>query len=81
MAECRDQGQMSESNFGHPGNEGGDPKPLHPRRSWRRIHHSWPFWLGMVLVTAAIVMYVMSDNLAFIPRYHSHRPLPGQLGQ
>jgi hypothetical protein len=73
---------MSESNYGHPGNEGGDPpKPGHGRPAWRRIHHSWPFWLGMVLVTAAIVMYVMIDNLAFIPRHHPHRPLAGQLGQ
>jgi hypothetical protein len=79
--ECRDQNQMSESNYGHPGNEGGEAKPAHGRPAWRRIHRSWPFWLGMVLVTAAITMYVMSDNLALIPRNHPHHPLPGQLGQ
>lgn len=72
---------MSANNYGRPGNEGGQPKPAHDRPAWRRIHRSWLFWLGMALVTAAITMYVMSDNLAFIPRYHPHRPLPGQLGQ
>ena len=76
-----DKSQMTERNYGHPGNEGGDPKPLHPRRSWRRIHHGWLFWLGMGLVTAAITIYVMSDNLALLPRGHGHRPQAGQLGQ
>ena len=78
---CRDQDQMSESNYGHPGNEGGEPKPAHDRPAWRRIHRSWLFWLGMVLVTAAVTIYVMSDNLALIPRNHPQRPLSGQLGQ
>jgi len=72
---------VDDKNYGHPGNEGGDPKPLHPRAAWRRIHHTWLFWLGMGLVTAAITIYVMSDNLALLPRGHGHQAQPGQLGQ
>jgi hypothetical protein len=35
----------------------------------------------MVLVTAAITVYVMSDNLALLPRGPAHQPQAGQLGQ
>jgi hypothetical protein len=72
---------MSESNYGHPGNEGGEAQPTHYRPAWKRLHHSWLFWLGMVLVTAAITIYVMSDNLALLPRGPAHKPQAGQLGQ
>jgi hypothetical protein len=72
---------MSESNYGTHGNEGAVPEHVHIRPYWKRMHRSWPFWMGMVLVTAAITMYVMSDNLALVPRSHPRQALPGQLGQ
>jgi len=72
---------MSESNYGSHGNEGAAPERAHVRPYWKRMHRSWPFWVGMVLVTAAIIMYVMSDNLALVPRSHPRQALPGQLGQ
>jgi hypothetical protein len=34
-------------------------------RDWRRIHHSPVFWIGVVLCLAAIVIYVMSDDLSW----------------
>jgi hypothetical protein len=40
-------------------------KPAAPRRDWRRIHHSPMFWIGVVLCLAAIIVYVMSDDLAW----------------
>jgi hypothetical protein len=39
-----------------------------PRRDWRRIHHSPLFWAGFVLLTVAIIIYVMSDGLSLLPR-------------
>jgi hypothetical protein len=45
------------------------------------MHRSWPFWVGMVLVTAAITIYVMSDDLTLIPRRQPQKPQAGQLGQ
>jgi hypothetical protein len=72
---------MSESNYGSHGNEGAAPAQAHVRPYWKRMHRSWPFWVGMVLVTAAITMYVMSDNLALVPRGHPRQALAGQLGQ
>jgi hypothetical protein len=60
---------MSESNFGSEGNEGERPHAAHGARpNWKRMHHSWIFWVGMVLVSVAIAVYVLSDNLALLPR-------------
>jgi hypothetical protein len=35
---------------------------------WRRAHHDWKFWFAMVMMFAAIGMYVMSDDLSMAPR-------------
>jgi hypothetical protein len=35
---------------------------------WKRAHHDWRFWVGMVVAFAAIAIYVMSDDLSLIPR-------------
>jgi len=72
-----------EGNYGSSGNEGEERQRVHHHEGpyWKRMHRSWPFWAGMVLVTAAITIYVMSDNLALIPRGQPPRPLAGQLGQ
>jgi hypothetical protein len=68
-------------NYGSHGNEGSGPERVHAGPYWKRMHRSWPFWVGMVLVTVAIVFYVLSDNLALIPRSRPQKPRAGQLGQ
>jgi hypothetical protein len=35
---------------------------------WKRAHRDWRFWVGMVVTFAAILIYVMSDDLLPIPR-------------
>lgn len=35
---------------------------------WKRAHHDWRFWFGLVLMFAAITVYIVSDNLVLIPR-------------
>ena len=35
---------------------------------WKRAHHDWKFWFGLVITFAAIGMYVMSDDLALVRR-------------
>jgi len=52
-------------NFeGHSGDEGEtDPGPY-----WRRMHLDWRFWVGAVLMAAALAIYVLSGDLAWIPR-------------
>jgi hypothetical protein len=38
---------------------------------WRRAHHDWKFWLALALMLSAMFIYVMTDDLAFVPRVHS----------
>jgi hypothetical protein len=72
------------SNYGNPGNEGSPPRGSAPhayRPYWKRAHQDWRFVLGMVLVFAAIAIYVMTDNLALVPRGQPPRKQPGTVGQ
>lgn len=45
-----------------------ETEPSVRRRDWRRIHHSPLFWVGVVLCLAAIMIYVLSDDLSWRPR-------------
>jgi len=40
------------------------------RRNWRQIHHSPLFWIGVLLFSAAGAIYVLSDNLSWLPPTH-----------
>jgi hypothetical protein len=35
---------------------------------WKRMHHDWRFWFAVVLMLAAMAMYVLSDNELLGPR-------------
>jgi hypothetical protein len=74
---------MSESNYGHPGNEGPERGFVHhePRPYWKRAHHDWRVWVGLFFMFAAITIYVMSDNLALIPRSQPWRAPPAAAGR
>ncbi len=69
---------MSEGKSTH-GNEG--PVRAHIRHEdgpyWRRAHQDWRFWIGMVLMLTAITIYVLSDDLAFLPRNRLRQPVSG----
>ena len=34
---------------------------------WKRIHHSWIFWVFLFLMFLGIVYYIMSVDFAFAP--------------
>jgi len=54
---------MSESKHRHhPASESVAALPY-----WKRAHHDWRFWAALVLMFLAITVYVLSDNLAFVP--------------
>lgn len=59
-----------ESKHHNHGNEGSEGARVHLEAGlpyWRRAHHDWRFWIGLVLMLAAISIYVLSENLAFLP--------------
>ena len=74
---------MSESNYGNPGNEGPERGPVHhdPPPYWKRAHHDWRFWGGLFLMLVAIIIYVMSYDLAWRPRSQLQQPLSGAIGK
>jgi hypothetical protein len=61
--------QMIESNYGHHGNEGPQRERIHHREIpyWKRAHHDWRIWVALFFMLAAITIYVLSDDLAFLP--------------
>jgi hypothetical protein len=48
-----------------------------PDPYWKRAHRDWRFWVGFVLMFAAISIYVMSDDLSLLPRRQSPPPSDG----
>ena len=35
---------------------------------WKLIHHSWVFWIFLLLMIVAIIYYIISANFAFAPQ-------------
>ena len=48
---------------------------------WKRAHTDWRFWVGVMLMFIAMIVYVMSDNLALRPRVEPQQPNIGSGGR
>ncbi len=48
--------------------------------AWMRLHHDWRFWVAVILMFGAMIVYVMSDNLARRPGAPPQVP-PTTVGQ
>jgi hypothetical protein len=35
---------------------------------WKRAHHDWKFWVAIVLMLAAMAVYLKSNDLSVRPR-------------
>jgi len=46
------------------------PHPPHPQQPpyWQRAHKDWKFWVGVVMIFAAIAVYVVTLDLSTVPR-------------
>lgn len=51
------------------------------RPYWKRAHTDWRFWIGVFLMFAAMIIYVMSMDLALRPRLQPQQTLPGAVGK
>jgi len=67
---------MNENEHNHHHNEGRyhsknhhDDKPY-----WKRMHHSWGFWIFLFLMFIGIIYYIMSVDFAFAPRKQLKQP-------
>ena len=43
---------------------------------WKRAHSDWRFWIGVLLMFAAMIIYVMSLDLAVRPGVPRAQPIP-----
>ena len=66
---------MTGSKHNREGNSGEGSEPG-PGPYWRRMHRDWRFWVGAILMFAAISIYVLSGDLAWVPHGHSQQALP-----
>ena len=48
-----------------------DPGPY-----WRRMHRDWRFWVGTVFMGAALAIYVLSGDLAWVLNGHRQPAMP-----
>jgi hypothetical protein len=42
--------------------------------NWKRAHHDWRFWVGLLLMLTAMAVYVGSDDLVLAPWGRSRAP-------
>jgi hypothetical protein len=52
-----------------------------PDPYWKRAHHDWRVWAGLLFMFAAIAIYVMSNDLSFFPRGQPRPALSGGAGK
>ena len=51
--------------------EHGHHHEVHIHRPyWKRAHRDWRFWIAVFFIFSALAIYVMSDDLALVPRGH-----------
>ena len=74
---------MSENKRSHrpPGEQDHNHVHQGHRPYWKRAHHDWKFWIALFLMLAAMVIYVMSEDLAFRPHHRPQQPLSGAVGR
>ena len=54
---------------GYHGNEGPNRESVRHSHGpyWKRAHHDWRVWVALFFMLTAIAIYVLSENLAFLP--------------
>jgi len=74
---------MNEIKHSQHRDKGSNSDSVHHdhRPYWKRAHRDRRFWIAVFLMLAAMVIYVMSDDLAGWPRSHPQQPLSGAVGK
>jgi hypothetical protein len=44
---------------------------------WKFAHHNWRFWVGLILIFAAMFIYLMTEDLAWRPNPQVPQPQSG----
>ena len=66
----------------HPhGDPNGGPISQSSRPYWTRAHRDWRIWVGVVLMLTAMIIYLMTNDLAWGPHIQSQQPLLDATGK
>ena len=44
------------------------------RPYWKRAHKDWRFWIALLLMIGAMIIYVVSEDFAWLPRNRLQQP-------
>ena len=74
---------MNEIQHSHRqhGNPNSDSARGGHRPYWKRAHRDWRVWVGVVLMLVAMIIFVMSEDFAWLPRRQPQQPLSGAVGK
>jgi hypothetical protein len=74
---------MNDNRQGHhlQGGSGNDGFQKDHRPYWKRAHQDWRVWVAVFVMIAGMVIYVMSDDFAFLPRSGPRQPVSSALGK
>ena len=71
--------EVQQSHHEHGDPNGGN---VHQKRPyWTRAHRDWRVWVGVVLMLAAMTVYLMTNDLAWGPHIQSQQPLLDATGK
>jgi type II secretory pathway component PulM len=48
----------------------------HSAPYWTRAHRDWRVWVGVVLMLALMIVYLLSDDLAWRPHLQTQQAVP-----
>ena len=66
----------------HHRHEGPHPDPKDGQRPyWTRAHRDWRVWVGLFFCLAAIIIYVLSEDLAWMPSGRPRQPHASAVGK
>ena len=66
----------------HAHEDAGNDSVQHTHRPyWKRAHHDWRFWLAVLLMLTAMLIYVMTEDLSMWPRNRAPHPASHSLGK
>ena len=74
---------MRENKRTHQQHGGPDGGGVHQGHGpyWKRAHRHWGFWVALFLMLAAMIVYVMSNDLTRRPRSQPRQPLSDAVGK
>jgi hypothetical protein len=67
---------MSKNEHNQHLQEGQDHIMVHHEHKpyWKRVHHSWIFWVFLFLMLVGIIYYAMTVDFAFAPHRQLKQP-------